>query len=158
MKKILHRVLASVKGNKLGKETYPHLLKLMFELFQLSQKEGVLALESHIEHPEKSAIISKFPEFSKDPYLLSFLTDTFRLVLIGGITPPEIEALMDTDIETHRIRVTLATRISEERCKAINLGYMDPATIHLDEWNGRENEGILLVPRAGEMLYRIKGS
>ncbi|MGC8779952.1 MAG: lactate racemase domain-containing protein [Anaerolineae bacterium] len=61
-----------------------------------------------------------------------------------------------TGEEKLRIKVTLATGISRERCERINLGYMDPATIHLDEWKGREDEGILLVPKAGEMLYRVK--
>jgi lactate racemase len=61
-----------------------------------------------------------------------------------------------TGIESPRIQVTLATGIPEDRCRRINLGYRDPATINLDEWSGLENEGILLVPRAGEMLYRLK--
>lgn len=101
LKKILNKVLSSFKGSKLGKETYLRLLKMMFELFQTGQKEGVLALESHIEHPDKSSIFSKYPEFLRNNYLLSFLTDTVRLVLIGGITPHEFEAIMDTDIETN---------------------------------------------------------
>ncbi len=101
LKKILNKVLSSFKGTKVGKEGYLQLLKMMFDLFQTGQKEGVLALESHIEHPDKSSIFSKYPEFLKDNYLLSFLTDTVRLVLIGGISPHEIEALMDTDIETN---------------------------------------------------------
>jgi nickel-dependent lactate racemase len=58
--------------------------------------------------------------------------------------------------ETPRIQVTLATGIPPERCRAINLGYLDPASIDLEQWQGREAEGILLVPRAGEMLFRIK--
>ncbi len=62
-----------------------------------------------------------------------------------------------TGIETPRIKVTLATRIPRERCERLNLGYMDPQTINLAEWQGREEEGILLVPRAGEMLYRLVG-
>ena len=61
-----------------------------------------------------------------------------------------------TGVESPRIRVTLATGIPPERCQAINLGYLDPASIDLKQWRGRETEGILLVPRAGEMLYRIK--
>jgi len=61
-------------------------------------------------------------------------------------------------VETPRIQVTLATGIPEERCRRINLGYIDPATIDLKEWQGRESEGILVVPRAGEMLYRVKGA
>ena len=58
-------------------------------------------------------------------------------------------------VEEPRIKVTLATGIPRERCERINLGYLDPATINLDEWRGREDEGILVVPRAGEMLYRV---
>jgi lactate racemase len=62
----------------------------------------------------------------------------------------------DTGVETPRIKVTLATRIPEERCRKVNLGYLDPDSIDLDEWKGREAEGILFVPKAGEMLYRVK--
>jgi nickel-dependent lactate racemase len=58
--------------------------------------------------------------------------------------------------ETPRIKVTLATKIPRERCERVNLGYLDPNTINFDEWKGREDEGILLVPKAGEMLYRLK--
>ncbi len=61
-----------------------------------------------------------------------------------------------TGVETPRIRVTLATRISMERCEALNLGYLDPDSINPKDWEGREAEGILLVPKAGELLYRIK--
>jgi nickel-dependent lactate racemase len=62
----------------------------------------------------------------------------------------------ETGVETPRIRVTLATTIPKERCERVNLGYLDPDTINLDEWKGREDEGILFVPKAGEMLYRLK--
>jgi len=61
-----------------------------------------------------------------------------------------------TGIETPRIRVTLATSIPEERCRKLNLGYLDPASLDLDDWRDREGEGIKLIPRAGETLYRLK--
>lgn len=61
-----------------------------------------------------------------------------------------------TGVESPRINVTLATRIPEERCRNLCLGYLDPDSIDFDEWRGREDEGILLVPKAGELLYRIK--
>jgi nickel-dependent lactate racemase len=61
-------------------------------------------------------------------------------------------------VERARIRVTLATGIPEERCRRINLGYLDPAKIDVAKWEGRENEGILVVPKAGEMLYKISES
>ena len=59
-------------------------------------------------------------------------------------------------VERPRIQVTLATAIPEERCRRVNLGYVDPASINMNDWRGREGEGILLVPRAGEVLYRIR--
>jgi nickel-dependent lactate racemase len=59
-------------------------------------------------------------------------------------------------IERPRIKVTLATGIPEERCHHVNLNYLNPDSINLEEWKGREDEGILLVPKAGEMLYRVK--
>ncbi len=57
-------------------------------------------------------------------------------------------------VERPRIQVTLATGISEDECRAINLGYRDPASIDPAAFRDREAEGILLVPRAGEYLYR----
>jgi len=62
----------------------------------------------------------------------------------------------ENGVERPRIKVTLATAIPEEECRQVNLGYCDPATVRPEEWAGREAEGILLVPRAGEYLYRLK--
>jgi lactate racemase len=61
----------------------------------------------------------------------------------------------ENGVELPRARVTLATGIPEAECRRINLGYRDPATIRPETYAGREDEGILLVPKAGEMLYRL---
>lgn len=58
--------------------------------------------------------------------------------------------------EKARINVILATGISEEKCKKINLGYMDPSKINIDDYSNKEHEGILLVRKAGEVLYQLK--
>ena len=58
-------------------------------------------------------------------------------------------------IERPRIQVTLATGIPRERYERVALGYCDPAAIGLEQWVGREDEGLLLVPHAGEILYRL---
>ena len=59
-------------------------------------------------------------------------------------------------VEKPRVNVILATGIPEETCKRINLGYRDPATINIEDYQDREEEGVLYVPKAGEMLYRLK--
>jgi lactate racemase len=58
-------------------------------------------------------------------------------------------------VERPRIQVTLATGISEKFCRKINLGYRDYREIDLNDYADREDEGVLLVPTAGEILYRL---
>ena len=59
-------------------------------------------------------------------------------------------------VEKCRVKVTLATGIPESVCREINLGYRDPATINPPDFANREDEGILHVPKAGEMLYHLR--
>jgi nickel-dependent lactate racemase len=59
-------------------------------------------------------------------------------------------------IERPRIEVVLATAIPKEKCEQINLGYMDPAEVRIADYMGKEDEGILYVDHAGEILYRLK--
>jgi nickel-dependent lactate racemase len=58
-------------------------------------------------------------------------------------------------VETPRIQVTLATGIPRERCERIALGYLDPAGVDPAAWEARRDPGVLVVPRAGEFLYRV---
>jgi nickel-dependent lactate racemase len=62
----------------------------------------------------------------------------------------------ENGVETPRARVTLATQIPEKICRKINLGYRDLKTIRPEDFANREEEGILLVPKAGEMLYHLE--
>lgn len=59
-------------------------------------------------------------------------------------------------VDRPRVQVTLATGISKATCRKINLGYRDPASIDIAQWQGREAQGKLYVPKAGEMLYKLK--
>lgn len=65
--------------------------------------------------------------------------------------------VMRDGLEKSNVRVTLASKISAQDCARLNLGYLDPASIHIEDWQNRENEAILYVPKAGEILYKLKG-
>ena len=62
----------------------------------------------------------------------------------------------ENGVEKPRMSVVLATQIPAEVCRSINLGYRDPGTIDPREWQNKEAEGVLHVPKAGEMLYRLR--
>ncbi|HEV3298013.1 MAG TPA: lactate racemase domain-containing protein [Planctomycetaceae bacterium] len=59
-------------------------------------------------------------------------------------------------VERPRVKVTLATGLPRELCERIGLGYRDPASIDVEAFAGREDEGVLLVRKAGEQLYRLQ--
>lgn len=61
----------------------------------------------------------------------------------------------EAGVEYPRVKVTLASGIPEDVCREINLGYRDPATINVEDYANREAEGVLLVRKAGEQLYRL---
>jgi hypothetical protein len=62
----------------------------------------------------------------------------------------------ENGVEKPRARVTLATGIGPDLCRRINLGYRDPRSIRPEDYAGREEEGVLLVPKAGEMLFQLR--
>ena len=62
----------------------------------------------------------------------------------------------ENGVERPRIEVVLATGISEAVCRRINLGYLDPASVRLEDYRDREDEGILFVDHAGEVLHRLE--
>jgi nickel-dependent lactate racemase len=64
--------------------------------------------------------------------------------------------VMEHGVEKPNVKVTLASKISADDCARLNLGYLDPAKVHVDDWKDKEAEGVLYVPKAGEILYRLK--
>ena len=94
------------------------------------------------------------------PYFLNDW-DKFKHIPLGVLahsTHMRGSGEFENGVEKPNVRVTLASKISKEDCERLNLGYMDPAKIDLDSFKGREDEGVLFVPRAGETLYRVRST
>ncbi|MBI3260363.1 MAG: flagellar motor stator protein MotA [Ignavibacteriae bacterium] len=97
---VLKGIMGTLKGSKITKNTYIELLQMMYELFQFAKREGLIALEPHIEIPESSSIFSKYPSFLTNHHAVDFLCDTLKVVLSGGVPANDLEELMDIDLET----------------------------------------------------------
>ena len=92
------------------------------------------------------------------PYFLN-QWDRFKHIPLGVLahsTHVRGDGRYQNGTEHPRATVNLATRLSPKDCEKLALGYQNPDDIDLDDWLGRENEGILYVPKAGEMLYRVR--
>jgi len=78
---------------------YQELLVMLYQLFRVVQSTGVMALESHFDNPAQSPILSKYPKFLKRHGALAFLADSARVIIVGGISAHDFEALMYEDLE-----------------------------------------------------------
>jgi chemotaxis protein MotA len=93
--------LGLLKGPRYGRQEYIQLLKLIYDILVMARKDGVLALEKHVEEPEKSEIFQKYPVVMGDHHMLEFITDCLRLISGGNLDPHELESLLEYELETH---------------------------------------------------------
>lgn len=90
------------------------------------------------------------------PYILHDW-ERFKHIPLGVLahsTHVRGSGFMENGIEKPNVRVTLASKISPADCARLNLNYLNPAEIDIEAWKNCEDEGILFVPRAGEVLFR----
>jgi chemotaxis protein MotA len=101
LKGIVAQILSILKGSPYNKAAYLDALNLLNDLFTLARKEGAAKLEQEIEAPEQGQIFTKYSLFAKDHFAAAYICDTLRMSLVGGITPHDLEMLMETDAEIH---------------------------------------------------------
>lgn len=89
------------KSSRFNKAFYLELLSLFYQIFNVIRREGLIAIERHVEDPQSSDLFSRFPVVMKDEHALNFICDYLRLMVIGDMTSYELENLMDIELETH---------------------------------------------------------
>ncbi|MGO8791156.1 MAG: flagellar motor stator protein MotA [Terriglobia bacterium] len=95
-----------IKRSKFTKAMYADSLKMMYELFSRARRDGLVALESDTDEPEKSTIFSKYPDFLKDHHLLCFVCDTMRLVASNAVEAFELDQMVELDMDVHHYEST----------------------------------------------------
>jgi chemotaxis protein MotA len=100
LKQIAAGVVGVFGGSKFTKQRYLDSLKMMYELLNKARREGLMALESDVEDPAKSSILSKYPAFVKDHHVRDYLCDTMRMA-VSGVEAFDLDQLLDLDIEVH---------------------------------------------------------
>ncbi len=91
----------ALKGSKYTKERYMELMAMLYDILQKARKEGLMAIEKDVEAPHESEIFKKYPTVGSDHHVIEFTTDYLRMMVSGNLNSHEIEALMDSEIDTH---------------------------------------------------------
>jgi chemotaxis protein MotA len=98
IKEIIHKAKSALTGKPTGKKEFFDLLKLLYEIFMIGRRNGLIALEEHVMNPKASAVFQKYPGLLSHPERLEFLCNGLKPVIDGKIKPDQLEDLMSAEL------------------------------------------------------------
>ena len=110
-------LLTCLKGTPHNRQAYEDLLKVLYELFLLGRRNGMIALEEHVLEPQNSAIFQKYARFAANQHAVEFLCGSLRPIIDGKIKPDQLRLLLDVEMdrmeEEHHAPVNVLTRAAD---------------------------------------------
>jgi len=93
------KIMVAFSGKGSSKEEFLDLLKLLYEIFILARRNGLIALEDHMLDPRNSALFQKYPSFLKDQARVDFLSNGLKPLIDGRIKPEQLEGLLHSELD-----------------------------------------------------------
>ena len=103
LKEILHKTKSAIGGKSASEKEFTELLKLLYEIFMVGRRNGLIALEEHIMDPKKSAIFQRYPSVLNHHERLEFLCNGLKPVIDGKIKPDQLEDLMQAELDAKSV-------------------------------------------------------
>lgn len=114
---LVHGLITCLKGSPHSRAAYDELLKLLYELFLLGRRNGMIALEEHVMEPQKSEIFKKYPIFNNNHHAMEFLCGSLRPIIDGKVKPDQLRLLLDVEIsrmeDDHHAPVNVLTKTGD---------------------------------------------
>ena len=98
MIELVHKIKQALLGKSAGKADYIEMLKMLYEVFMVGRRNGLIALEEHVMNPGQSAIFAKYPAFAGNKEHMEFLLNGIKPVIDGKIKPDQLEELMSAEL------------------------------------------------------------
>lgn len=102
LKRTVGAMFGTLKGTGPKKDDYLDLMKILYEVFMLGRRSGLLALDEHVSAPESSSIFQNFPNFLADEAKVDFLCSALRPIIDGKIKPDQLEPLLKAEIDAKK--------------------------------------------------------
>jgi chemotaxis protein MotA len=99
LKDLMKGLLQALKGSPFSKKAYADMFQLMYELFRLARREGLLALEPHLTDPHHSTILQKYPSIHHNHHITSFICGAISPVMDGSVTPQQLPGLLAAELK-----------------------------------------------------------
>lgn len=98
IKEMVTKFKVALVGKTDNKENYIDLMKMLYEIFMIGRRSGLIALEEHVMNPGTSAIFNKYPAFTANHERMEFLINGLKPVIDGKIKPDQLEALLTDEL------------------------------------------------------------
>ncbi|MBA4158146.1 MAG: flagellar motor stator protein MotA [Gemmatimonadetes bacterium] len=99
VRRVFKEIFALLKPSGFTEKAYSELLQVLYEVFQVARKEGLIGLESHVENPEKSELFGRYPIFSANHHAVAFLTDNLKVLLTGAVEDHHLSEILELDLD-----------------------------------------------------------
>jgi chemotaxis protein MotA len=96
---IVHKTRQALTGKSAGEKEFMDLLKLLYEVFMIGRRNGLIALEEHVIDPKSSSIFQRYPSVMGHHERLEFLCSGLKPVIDGKIKPDQLESLMVAELD-----------------------------------------------------------
>jgi len=110
-------LIATLKGAPHNRASYDDLLKVLYELFLLGRRNGMIALEEHVLDPKNSSIFKRYPKFQANHHAVEFLCGSLRPIIDGKIKPDQLRVLLDAELnraeDEHHAPISVLTKTSD---------------------------------------------
>jgi chemotaxis protein MotA len=98
LKQIARGIGGVFSGSNYTRQAYIESLKMMYDLLNKARKDGLMAIESDVEEPDKSPLLSKGPSVFKNHHTRDFVCDSLRMA-VTGMDAFDLDQLLDLDLE-----------------------------------------------------------
>jgi chemotaxis protein MotA len=97
---LVKKCLSALKGAPYSRAAYEELFKVLYELFMLGRRNGMIALEEHVMSPQTSSIFTRYPSFLGNKHAVEFLCNGLRPIIDGKIKPDQLKLVLHMELES----------------------------------------------------------
>jgi chemotaxis protein MotA len=92
-------ILQTIKGSTYGKATCNELFRLLYALARLVRQEGLLALDTHVTHPDESDLFRQYPKINQNHHVRTFICDALALTIDGTVETAQLRGWLDEEVK-----------------------------------------------------------
>ncbi|HRP08985.1 MAG TPA: flagellar motor stator protein MotA, partial [Gemmatimonadales bacterium] len=101
LREMFRKIPGVFRPSPYTRDLYLDVLRLLFELFQTARRDGLIAIEAHIERPDESELFRRYPRVLANHHAVEFLSDALRTVLVGSVSAFDLESMLEAEMDVH---------------------------------------------------------